>query len=87
MYTRLINTVISAGLAGLGAPLLRQVRELIKDIWFRNKEESKHLALENEAKRLDIEQEHAARRRRRLPPSVILVVSIRNSGSGGPSKG
>ena len=82
MNTRQITALISAGLAGLGAPLLRQVRELIKDIWFRNKEESKNLAFENEAKRLDIEQGRSGRKCRRQPLGLILVVIVVNRGRG-----
>jgi uncharacterized protein (DUF433 family) len=44
----------------LGAPLLLQVRELIKDISFRNKAERKRLALENAWRKAQIRGEAAA---------------------------
>jgi hypothetical protein len=86
MYKPLITALISAGLAGLGAPLLQQLRELIKDIWFRNKEESKNLALENEAKRSAIEQGHSSHKCRHQPPGLVLIVMVVNCGRGNLQK-
>jgi hypothetical protein len=54
MYKELITALISVGFAGLGAPLLQQLRELIKDIWYRNTQERVGGELENERRRLEL---------------------------------
>ena len=58
MYKELITTLISAGFAGLGAPLLRQLRELIKDIVYRNTQERVRGELENERRRLELGRDY-----------------------------
>ena len=75
MYKPLL-AVISTGLAGFGAPLLEQVRELIKDLWFRNKEESKRLALENKQRDMSIGRKPS------ISPNPIILIFILSPSTG-----
>ena len=78
MYKPLIAFLVSAGLAGLGAPLLRQAREIIKDFWFRNKKEATSLDLDNKRKSLEIDQEACGPVR----PKFVVVIVVVNAVTG-----
>lgn len=59
----------SFSLRGLGEPL-RELRELIKDFWYRNRQEREHGELEI------MQQKIAVLSRANLPPQQVLVLAV-----------
>jgi hypothetical protein len=57
-------------LRGLGEPI-KQLRELIKDLWYRNRQERERGDLELVRQRLEICSEYG------LPPQQVLVLAVR----------
>ena len=93
---------VSAGVvlsAGFGAPLLHELRELLQDLWYRNKHQKELAQLEIELKALELQKKTEtwfARKKTLTFPSIRLTEPFSTSKSAlivivitskGPSEG